>query len=197
MSKHLDLGCGGRPRNPYGREELFGVDIQISGAAPPGIVAANLAVDRIPFPNHMFESVSAFDFLEHVPRVLNTSDGRSTRLPFVELMDEVWRVLKPGGLLYASTPVFPSETSLVDPTHVNYLTARTHEYFCAPQRRASIYGFKGAFVARRIQLARPNAATLYVPPTGGLLASLKYGLNKRIGRFTHIIWELEAAKDAQ
>jgi len=35
MSKHLDLGCGTVPRNPYGRDELFGVDLSGSNEGGP------------------------------------------------------------------------------------------------------------------------------------------------------------------
>ena len=36
MKKHLDLGCGLKPRNPYGAELTFGCDIRdIDGAIEP------------------------------------------------------------------------------------------------------------------------------------------------------------------
>ena len=93
-TRHLDLGCGARPRNPYGRDELHGIDL--APRHEPGafeVRRANLALEPIPYPDDHFDSVSAYDFLEHVPRVLPTADGRDTRFPFVELMNEVWRVL--------------------------------------------------------------------------------------------------------
>jgi len=31
-----------------------------------------------------------------MPRVLSTADARDTRIPFVELMNDIWRVLKDG-----------------------------------------------------------------------------------------------------
>ena len=193
ISKHLDLGCGNNPRNPYGRNELFGVDISVSGNRP-GIVACDLSLQPIPFPDHHFDSVSAYDFFEHVPRVFPTSDFQGTRFPFIELMNEVWRVLRPGGLLYASTPVFPHEDAFVDPTHVNVVTINSHLYFSRPSRIASMYGFRGDFAARRVELARPAAKTLYVGPARSGLVGLKRRMWAAAGKYSHVIWELEALK---
>ena len=127
-TRHLDLGCGAVPRNPYRRDELHGIDIaprHEPGAAE--IRRANLALQPIPYPDSHFDSVSAYDFFEHVPRVLATADGQDTRFPFVQLMNEVWRVLVPGGLLYAYTPVYPHPMAFQDPTHVNILTRDSHQ----------------------------------------------------------------------
>lgn len=95
---HLDLGCGDRPRNPYGRARLAGVDIRpLPAGSHFEYRVANLALQPIPFPDDSFGSVSAFDFIEHMPRVLMAPDGAGTVFPFVRLMDEIWRVLAPGG----------------------------------------------------------------------------------------------------
>lgn len=148
--RHLDIGCGALPRNPYRRTELCGVDIQ--PLSLPGIDYrnANLTINPIPFPDNHFASVSAFDFIEHIPRILPTPDGRRTRFPFIELMNEVWRVLAPDGLFYAITPAFPDPDAFVDPTHVNIITDQTHTYFCGNQPKAAMYGFHGRFNTVRI-----------------------------------------------
>ena len=101
--RHLDLGCGDAPRNPYGRAGLVRrrhPRHRHSGGRFE-FRAANLAFEPIPFAADAFASVSAFDFIEHVPRVLNGPSANTTVFPFVRLMDEVWRVLAPGGLFYA------------------------------------------------------------------------------------------------
>lgn len=193
MSKHLDLGCGKTPRNPYRRDALYGIDL--SGSVGEGLIRkANLVTQKIPFADSSFESVSAYDFLEHVPRVLATADGESTRFPFIELMDEVYRVLKPGGLFYASTPVYPHKVAFQDPTHVNIITVDTHTYFARPQKMAAMYGFGGDFVARRVQLARPNSQTLYIPAPAGWWQRLRQAHRERRGACGHVIWEFEAVK---
>lgn len=193
-TRHLDLGCGPVPRNPYGRDELCGVDLSGSRDGSGLIRHANLATQPIPFADDSFESVSAYDFLEHVPRVLPTPDGQGTRFPFIELMNEVWRVLKPGGLLYAVTPVYPGKAAFQDPTHVNIMTVDTHTYFTRPQRMAAMYGFHGDFAERRVQLTRPDPKRAFIPPPQGLLERLRLAHRIRRGACGHLIWEFEAIK---
>lgn len=56
MSKTLDLGSGPEPRNPYGLKEVFGIDIRLSESS--NVVAADLNVEKIPFPDNYFEVVT-------------------------------------------------------------------------------------------------------------------------------------------
>lgn len=194
MSSHLDLGCGAVPRNPYQRDQLFGVDL--SGSDADGMIrSANLVTQAIPFESDSFDSVSAYDFFEHVPRVVLTADGRSTRFPFIDLMNEVWRVLKPGGLLYAVTPIYPHPAAFQDPTHVNVMTVGTHEYFTRPERRAAMYGFVGDFHARRVEPTRHHEAAVYTPAPAGWWQRVRLAQRIRRGACGHIIWEFEAIKD--
>ena len=70
-------------------------------------------------------------------------------------MDEVFRVLAPGGYFFHSTPAYPSPAAFQDPTHVNIITEETMPlYFCGNNYKewlgsnepiACIYGFKGSF----------------------------------------------------
>ena len=144
--RHLDLGCGKFPRNPYRRSELHGIDIRALSPQDEGFEyrRANLALEPIPYPDGHFMSVSAYDFIEHVPRMLAGGDD-GTRLPFIELMNEIWRVLAAGGRLYAVTPAWPHAEAFADPTHVNILTEGTVDYFVGAAPLGRIYGFHGRF----------------------------------------------------
>jgi SAM-dependent methyltransferase len=137
----LDLGCGNQVRNPFAASVAFGVDLR--GDPSKNILVSDLVVGRIPFPDNYFDYVTAFDFIEHVPRIL--SNGERTQLPFINLMNEIHRVLKDGGLFLSYTPAYPSKQAFQDPTHVNIITEDTFPlYFCGPSW-ASIYGFEGRF----------------------------------------------------
>ena len=193
MTRHLDIGCGHKPRNPYRQDEVFGLDIgaegQVSGAT---VVRANVALQPIPFPDDHFDSVSAYDFLEHVPRVLPHPDGQRLRFPFIELMDEVWRVMRPGGLFYASTPAVPHAAAFQDPTHVNFITRDTHMYFTRPQLMARMYGFHGDFEIVRVLSVRPEFD--YEPVNPGWRRRWRLRRRQARGACSHLVWEFKACK---
>ncbi len=154
--RHLDLGCGKFPRNPYDRKTLCGVDIRPLQIEGVDYRPANLTLDPIPFDDDYFASVSAFDFIEHVPRIFPTADGRGTRAPFIDVMNEVWRVLAPGGRFYAITPAWPHPQAFADPTHVNIITEDTVNYFCGDNPLGRMYGFSGTFKLLRQDWVNPE-----------------------------------------
>lgn len=145
----LDLGCGGQPRNAFGLPKMWGIDIK-NVRDESNIKVADLAISGIPFEDSLFSHVTAFDFIEHVPRLIYAPDRR---FAFVELMNEIHRVLIPGGIFMSLTPCIPHEEAYQDPTHVNYISERTFRmYFCEPNSWASMYGFNGKFVLEHQEL---------------------------------------------
>ena len=140
-TKTLDLGCGLNIRNPFNLDEVYGLDIR--QRQEENIRTCDLAVEPIPFPDNFFDCVSAFDFIEHIPRILYLPHRR---FPFIELMSEVYRVLKIDGIFLSVTPAFPQEAAWRDPTHVNIITEQTFPlYFDDVNCWGRDYGFKGAF----------------------------------------------------
>jgi SAM-dependent methyltransferase len=188
-TRHLDLGCGDTPRNPYDCDEVHAVDIAPSAALEPQrFRQANLSLEPIPHPDSSFESVSAFDFLEHVPRVLGSADGRGTRFPFIELMNQIHRVLKPQGRFYALTPAYPAEEAFGDPTHVNFVTEQTCRYFCGDAPQGRMYGFNGRFELMRNERALYPDAFAPLVPLDWRRRWRRWRLLRR-GRLTHLMWE--------
>jgi SAM-dependent methyltransferase len=140
-SSSLDIGCGDRPRNPFQAHSAYGIDIRDN--AEQNVTRADLTVEPIPFPDETFDFITAYDFIEHVPRLIYLP---RRRFPFVELMNEIWRTLKADGIFLSHTPIFPYAEAFQDPTHVNILTTDTYPFYFDDQNRwASIYGYRGAF----------------------------------------------------
>jgi len=140
----LDLGCGKAHKNPFQAQSVSGVDLR--AVAPPGLRelrSADLVTDAIADPDRSFDSITAFDCIEHIPRLIYAPSRRDA---FVELMNEVHRCLKPGGLFLSRTPAYPHKQAFQDPTHVNIITEDTFPFYFDDTRRwGRMYGFTGTF----------------------------------------------------
>jgi SAM-dependent methyltransferase len=118
---HLDFGCGTAPRNPFEANTVWSVDVfQHEKSVPTHLIARG---ESLPFESDYFSSISAFDVLEHLSR--DSLFGNE----FIFYMNEFYRVLKPGGLALFIFPAFPFADAFSDPTHVNFITRRTVDYF--------------------------------------------------------------------
>lgn len=81
--KHLDLGCGFSTKNPYKSEYLYGINVEIidknkiqSEFIVKEIKSKNLIFETIPYTKDFFDSISAYDFLEHIPRIISLNVGK-------------------------------------------------------------------------------------------------------------------------
>lgn len=136
------MGCGTILRNPYHCSDVWGIDINQTDNNK--IKTADLAIESIPFSDNFFDYVTAFDFIEHIPRIIYNPNRR---YPFIELMNEIYRVLKPGGIFLSFTPAVPCTAAFGDPTHVNFITEDTFPYyFCGKPCYGAHYGFNGNFM---------------------------------------------------
>lgn len=105
------LGTFGRNASPY---EYWGY---------PDCQLLDVTRGRLPFADSSIESVVSHHFFEHVGEGL------------IPLVDEVYRVLKPGGIFRAITPLFPSTSAVEDPDHCRYFMGHdggggTWDAFC-------------------------------------------------------------------
>ncbi len=104
----LDLGCGLHPAPGF-------IGMDRSAAVHPDVVH-DMEDLPWPFPSDSVEEVRASHSLEHVHDLLG-------------VMEEIHRVLKPGGLLTAIVPYYRNERAFMDPTHVRFFTEHTMGYF--------------------------------------------------------------------
>ena len=152
----LDIGCGTKPRNPFGATILHGIDIRED--LEKNIKYADLTIEKIPYPDESFDYITAYDFIEHVPRILYLPERR---FPFIELMNEIHRTLKPNGIFLSHTPIFPFSPAFRDPTHVNIITEETFPmYFDDKNELGKMYGFNGSFKVLEQVLVAPHLISI-------------------------------------
>jgi SAM-dependent methyltransferase len=107
LRRILDVGCGtgGMLLSLQAFGDVEGIDADASAIAycrERGITTARLADSPpIPFPDHEFDVVTSFDVLEHV----DDDTG---------LLDEIHRVLAPGGLFVVAVPAYEMLWGLQD-----------------------------------------------------------------------------------
>lgn len=137
--KHLDFGAGVLRRNPFLQSELYSVDLYSPGNMSNSYVIKRL--EPIPFPSSYFDSVSAYDVLEHLSR-----DNQGVN-EFIFYMNELHRVLKPGGRAIFVFPSFPYDDAFSDPTHINFITSSTLNYFLGNNSKGGYAGITTNFCA--------------------------------------------------
>lgn len=122
----LNLGCSDAPLPGFVNVDCF---------PGPGIEVADLR-GPWPWPDSSVEHVRAWDIVEHLPDKIFT-------------MNELWRVLTPGGTVEISVPTTDGTGAWQDPTHVSFWNRRSFLYYEAAnpyrERFAGAYGIQAKF----------------------------------------------------
>ena len=103
----LNLGCGNDIKKGWINLDFVnrkGVDI-----------IHDLNILPLPFEDKLFDVVLSQDILEHIN--------------FIPIMNEIYRILKPKGILKIRCPHFTSKLNFQDPTHINQFSLKTFDYF--------------------------------------------------------------------
>lgn len=123
----LNLGCGTDIKEGY-----INVDIIKRGGVD---VVYDLNKSPYPFESDYFDEIYASHFFEHLSDVL-------------KVMEELYRILKPGGIIIAKVPYYSSSGAFQDPTHKHFFAEDTAKYYFA----LNGYNRKFKFKLRRQQL---------------------------------------------
>jgi SAM-dependent methyltransferase len=84
-----------------------------------GGIQCDLSCGKLPFETGSVGFIRAVDFLEHIPI------GR-----VVPLMNEIHRILAPGGFFYSLTPSTDGRGAFQDPTHCSFWNSNSFWYYC-------------------------------------------------------------------
>jgi SAM-dependent methyltransferase len=119
----LNLGCGNDIREGW---------VNMDHIHLPGVDTVH-DVNKLPLPfnSDFFDEILARDILEHVN--------------LVDVMNDLYRILKPGGLLKIRVPHFSSYNNFIDPTHKNRFSFLTFDFFCKGGYFKRDYYFENLF----------------------------------------------------
>lgn len=122
----LDIGGGGNPQGP----DFVNMDIR----PLPGV---DIVQDLEKFPWPLPDNCVSFAVASHVVEHINPARG-----VFLNFMDEVWRIMKPGGKFAIIVPYAGSSGYWQDPTHCNGCNEITWAYFDPLDRSRLYYIYK-------------------------------------------------------
>jgi len=169
----LNIGCG---RKPY--EGFVNID---RADLPSANLIWNLENAPMPFPDNSVSEIRAEHVLEHIQN-------------YVQLMEELWRISKPGARIYIEVPYFRYEGAFRDPTHCRFFSEHSFEYFGEGYEYA--YYSKARFKVRKVELRTTSKTRIknlhkkivnYIP--------FKKVLNIFLWNlYTEIIFDLEVVK---
>lgn len=109
---------------------LFNLE-RIDGAGHNRIPFPVNTEDFAPTPDNFYDEIHAYEVLEHIGR---QGDYRK----FFDQFAEFWRILRPGGFLFATVPLWSSEWAWGDPSHTRIITPGTLVFLSQRQYREQV-----------------------------------------------------------
>jgi len=103
----VDIGCGFHPKAGY-----VGLDKRNCGQT----YQCDIEVENLPFRDNSVDAIYCYYVLEHIHNL-------------VHVMDEMWRVLKPGAILEVAVPHFLCRNAWIDPTHIRCFSEWSMDYY--------------------------------------------------------------------
>lgn len=122
MTRVINLGCGNRIMDGAINHDLMAHRPEID-------LTFDLNTLAFPFPADTFDKVIMLSVIEHL--IPNP----------IEVLNAIWRIVKPEGVLEIKYPLATSPTIHDDPTHRWFLSARAFDYFDPHTPHGFSYGF--------------------------------------------------------
>ena len=118
----LNVGCGQSTE-----KDEVGMDIRKMDGVD---IVHDLELVPYPLPHDSCIMIKAHHIVEHI---------NPHKFGFINVMNEWWRIMKPGGKLWIIVPYAGSHGYWQDPTHVNPCNETTWAYFDPTQHNQSLY----------------------------------------------------------
>jgi hypothetical protein len=100
--------------------------------------------------------IRAYDFLEHIPHCRDSTCTHQKAHCTVGLMNELYRVLVPGGWLLTNTPSTDGRGAFQDPTHCSFWNSNSFFYYTRREQAQYVPGIKCRFQSTRKWNWQPN-----------------------------------------
>jgi SAM-dependent methyltransferase len=159
----LDIGCGANKRPDW-----VGIDIQPF----PGVDIVHDLLDfPYPLPDECVSVAMCSHVLEHIPKtaIIQERGKLKTINPFIMLMNEIWRVMKPDGQFAIAVPHGASPGFMQDPTHASQLNENTWAYFDPLMHNGLLWSFYKGFVKPwKIKTGGDGEPLLYFDPSNNM-----------------------------
>ena len=126
----INIGCGFDIKHDFLNYDLIPLD--------PKVIKLDLEEAKLPHASNSVEKILAKDVLEHIKDLSG-------------VMNEFYRVLKPGGKLIVRVPHFTYHCAYEDPTHCRLFATETFQFFCGKHYRG--YEVRSKFIECRIFLS--------------------------------------------
>jgi SAM-dependent methyltransferase len=166
----LNIGCG--------KDHFLGYEGVDAVAGPQVQHVADLESMPWPFETSSIDEVLLYNILEHLSETVRT-------------LEEVHRILKPGGTATIKVPYYNSYGAATDPTHKRHFSEDTLNYFTPDGRTEhSVFNYysRARFIIRKRTLHQRNRVLRMMPEK----VQLFFG--HHLATISDITWVVEAVK---
>lgn len=139
--------------------DLGGAHNKPNGFLSVDLVNADIECDirkGLPFADNSVGCIRAHDFLEHIPHCPDSTCTHNSPSCVVGLMNELYRVLVPGGWLITSTPSTDGRGAFQDPTHVSFWNPNSFWYYTRSEQASYLRGSLSRFQLNRAWQTYPS-----------------------------------------
>lgn len=117
----LNIGCGTDIRHGWVNMD--------AGVDHPNVAKHDITNTPWPFPDNHFDHILASHVMEHVPTIFRPQPDGTHRDVLFDIIEEAYRVLKPGGTWEILVPVAWSHSDTTHPQHYRRYVPNTFVYF--------------------------------------------------------------------